>query len=140
MNTQQIITTIAFWVALFWISYWMVAQDRAKASEEYLALVQEKQQLEQEIKEESDSWWVDEYAKQECIDSWSKKQDDRSKQNDKRRTRIEQIDQEMGLIESSQAPKKISQNESGFITNDTDGTTTDNKWYKKLLKWVGLTW
>lgn len=127
-------------LALFWLSYWLVCQSNAKDSERYLQLVQEKQLLEEQIKEESDSWWVDEDAKNECIQSFTNKQNDRKKTNDKRRIRVEQIDNEMGLIERSQPQKKINDiTESWSIMNDTDGKTTDSKWYKKLLKWVGLT-
>ena len=127
-------------LALFWFSYWLVCQSNAKDSERYLQLVQEKQLLEEQIQDEKDGWWVDEYAKQECVDSWTKKQEDREKTNDKRRSRIEQIENEMGLIERSQPQKKINDTtELKSIMNDTDEKTTDNKWYKKLLKWVGLT-
>lgn len=142
MNTQTKITAFAFLLALFWLSYWLVAQSQAKESQRYLELQQQKDLLEQQIQEESESWWVDEYAKQECIDSWTKKQEDRSKLNDKRRTQIEKIDEEMGLLKSSQAQKKIKNSnllEQEYTTNDTVGMTQDNKWYKKLLKWVGLT-
>lgn len=139
MNTQTKITWFAFLLALFWLSYWLVCQSNAKDSERYLSLQQEKTLLEQQIQEESESWWVDEYAKQECIDSWTKKQEDRNKLNDNRRNRIEKIDEEMGLIERSQPQKKINDiTESWFIMNDTAGKTEDSKWYKKLLKWVGL--
>lgn len=137
MNTQTKITAFAFLLALFWISYWLICQSNAKDSERYLSLKQEKTLLEQQIQEESESWWVDEEAKQECIDSWTKKQEDRSKLNDNRRNRIEKIDEEMGLIESSQAQKKINLTESWSIMNDTAEKTEDNRWYRKLLKWVG---
>lgn len=140
MNTQTKITAFAFLLALFGMSYWLVCQSNAKDSQRYLELQQEKNLLEQQIKEESDSWWVDEDAKAECIQSFTDKQNDRKKNNDKRRIRVEQIDNEMGLIESSQAQKKINDiAESWSIMNDTDGKTEDSKWYKKLLKWVGLT-
>lgn len=146
MNTQTKITAFAFLLALFWISYWLVCQSNAKDSQRYLELQQQKDLLEQQIQEESESWWVDESAKQECIDSWTKKQEDRSKLNDKRRTQIEKIDEEMGLLKSSQAQKKnkllnnsetSDLNTSWSIMNDTAGKTEDSKWYKRLLKWVG---
>ena len=146
MNTQTKITAFAFMLALFWISYWLVCQSNAKDSERYLELLQEKNLLEQQIQEESDSWWVDEDAKNECIQSFTNKQNDRKKINDKRRIRVEQIDNEMGLIESSQAQKKnkllnnseiYDLNTSWSIMNDTADETEDNRWYKKLLKWVG---
>lgn len=137
MNTQTKITAFAFLLALFWISYWLVCQSNAKDSERYLSLKQEKTLLEQQIQEESDWWWVDESAKQECIDSWTKKQEDRSKLNDNRRNRIEKINEEMGLIERRQPQKKINLTESWSIMNDTAEKTEDNRWYKKLLKWVG---
>ena len=139
MNTQQIITTIALWIALVWFSYWIVTQDNARASEEYLSLAQEKAQLELEKEEESDGWWVDEYAKNECIKSWEEHQNQRQKNNEKRTARIEQIEKQMGLIQSSQAQKKINFNtaESWYIMTDTVEKTEDNWWFKRLLKWVG---
>lgn len=137
MNTQTKITAFAFLLALFWISYWLVCQSNAKDSERYLSLKQEKTLLEQQIEEESDWWWVDEDAKNECIQSFTNKQNDRNKNNDNRRNRIEQIENEMGLIESSQAQKKINLTESWSIMNDTAEKTEDSWWYKKLLKWVG---
>lgn len=140
MTTQTKITAFAFLLALVWISYWLVCQSKAQASEQYLNLVQEKARLELEIEEESDWWWVDEDAKNECIQSFTNKQNDRNKNNDNRRNRIEQIENEMGLIESSQAQKKINQQEWKSITNDTAEKTEDSWWFKKLLKWVDSIW
>ena len=142
MNTQQIITTIALWIALVWFSYWIVAQDNARASEKYLELVQEKNLLEQEKKAESEWWWVDEEAKNECIQSFTDHQNQRQKNNEKRTARIEQIEKEMGLIERSQPQEKInfSTAESWYIMTDTVEKTEDNKWYKRLLKWVESIW
>ena len=141
MNTQTKITTIAFMLALVWISYWLVCQSKVKASEKYMDLVQEKALLEEEKKAESEWWWVDEDAKNECIQSFTDSQEKRHKNNEKRDIRIAEIEKEMGLIESSQAQKKISTTESWSIMNDSDGKTQDNKWYKKLLNWVeSLLW
>lgn len=139
MNTQTKITTFAFMLALFWISYWLVCQSNAKASEEYMNLAQEKALLEQEKQEESEWWWVDEYAKNECIQSFTDHQAQRQKNNEKRTQRIAEIDEKMGLIERSQPQKKINDIvESWSIMNDTAEKTEDNPWYKRLLKWVGL--
>lgn len=138
MNTQTKITWFAFMIALFWISYWLVCNSNAKAMEEYMNLAQEKTLLEQQKQEESEWWWVDEAAKNECIQSWTDHQNQRKKNNEKRTQRIAEIEEQMGLIESSQAPKKI--NESKLSMNDTKAETTDNWWFKKLLKLVGYPW
>lgn len=140
MNTQTKITWFAFLLAMFGLSYWMIAQSNAKAMEEYMNLAQEKALLEQQKEEESDWWWVDEDAKAECVKSRTDHQEQRHKNNEKRTQRIAEIEEQMGLIESSQAPKKISQQESKSITNDTAEKTEDNRWYKKLLKWVESIW
>ena len=137
MNTQTKITWFAFMIALFWISYWLVCNSNAKAMEEYMNLAQEKTLLEQQKQEESEWWWIDEEAKNECIQSWTDHQNQRKKNNEKRTQRIAEIEKQMGLIESSQAPKKINMNESKSSMNDTQAETTDNWWFKKLLKWVG---
>ena len=138
MNTQTKITWFAFMIALFWISYWLVCNSNAKAMEEYMNLAQEKTLLEQQKQEESEWWWVDEAAKNECIQSWTDHQNQRKKNNEKRTQRIAEIEEQMGLIESSQAPKKI--NESKSSMNDTQAETTDNWWFKKLLRWVESLW
>ena len=138
MNTQTKITWFAFMIALFWISYWLVCNSNAKAMEEYMNLAQEKTLLEQQKQEESEWWWVDEEAKNECIQSWTDHQNQRKKNNEKRTQRIAEIEEQMGLIESSQAPKKI--NESKSSMNDTQAETTDNWWFKKLLRWVESLW
>ena len=138
MNTQTKITWFAFMLALFWISYWLVCISNAKASEEYMNLAQEKTLLEQQKQEESEWWWVDEAAKNECIQSWTDHQNQRKKNNEKRTQRIAEIEEQMGLIESSQAPKKI--NESKSSMNDTQAETTDNWWFKRLLRWVESLW
>ena len=140
MNTQTKITWFAFMIALFWISYWLVCNSNAKAMEEYMNLAQEKTLLEQQKQEESEWWWIDEEAKNECIQSWTDHQNQRKKNNEKRTQRIAEIEKQMGLIESSQAPKKINMNESKSSMNDTQAETTDNWWFKKLLKWVGYPW
>ena len=140
MNTQTKITWFAFMLALFWISYWLVCNSNAKAMEEYMNLAQEKTLLEQQKQEESEWWWIDEEAKNECIQSWTDHQNQRKKNNEKRTQRIAEIEEQMGLIESSQAPKKINMNESKSSMNDTQAETTDNWWFKKLLKWVGYPW
>ena len=138
MNTQTKITWFAFMIALFWISYWLVCNSNAKAMEEYMNLAQEKTLLEQQKQEESEWWWIDEEAKNECIQSWTDHQNQRKKNNEKRTQRIAEIEEQMGLIESSQAPKKI--NESKSSMNDTQAETTDNWWFKRLLRWVESLW
>ena len=140
MNTQTKITWFAFMLALFGLSYWMIAQSNAKAMEEYMNLAQEKALLEQQKKSESEWWWVDEDAKNECIQSFTEHQEQRHKNNEKRTQRISEIEEQMGLIESSQAPKKISQQESKSIMNDTVEKTEDKPWYKRLLNWVESIW
>ena len=140
MNTQTKITWFAFMIALFWISYWLVCNSNAKAMEEYMNLAQEKTLLEQQKQEESEWWWIDEEAKNECIQSWTDHQNQRKKNNEKRTQRIAEIEEQKGLIESSQAPKKINMNESKSSMNDTKAETTDNWWFKKLLRWVESLW
>ena len=140
MNTQTKITWFAFMIALFWISYWLVCNSNAKAMEEYMNLAQEKTLLEQQKQEESEWWWIDEEAKNECIQSWTDHQNQRKKNNEKRTQRIAEIEEQMGLIESSQAPKKINMNESKSSMNDTQAETQDNWWFKRLLRWVESLW
>ena len=140
MNTQTKITWFAFMIALFWISYWLVCNSNAKAMEEYMNLAQEKTLLEQQKQEESEWWWIDEEAKNECIQSWTDHQNQRKKKKKKRTQRIAEIEEQMGLIESSQAQKKINMNESKSSMNDTQAETQDNWWFKRLLRWVESLW
>lgn len=163
MNTQTKITWFAFLLAMFGLSYWMIAQSNAKAMEEYMNLAQEKEiliqankQLNKDKQEESNWWWVDEDAKAECIKSWEDHQKQRNQNNIKRDKdiaanswKIADIEKKMGLIQSSQAQKKnkllnnseISDlNISWYTMNDTVDETTDSWWFKKLLKWVDSIW
>lgn len=161
MTTENKITAFAFMLALFWISYGLVCNSNAKAMEEYMNLAQEKElliqaneQLNKDKQEESEWWWVDEDAKAECIKSWTDHQKQRNQNNIKRDEdiaanswKIADIEKKMGLIQSSQAQKKnkllnnsetSDQNISWYTMNDTVEATTDNRWYRELLKWVGL--
>lgn len=117
MTKTQIIYTSLFGVIITLSAYIMIMQPKVNASEKYLELQQEKarlielnQQLETAKAEESEWWWVDEEAKNECIKSFEDMQNKRNKNNiqrDKEITanswRIEQIEYEMGLIMSRQA-------------------------------------
>jgi hypothetical protein len=102
MNKTTILNIAIFWLALVWFIGWWVAQNKVNANEEILSLQQEKYLLEQEIREESDGWWVDEDAREECINScrvsWNNHQNERTKNNDKRRERIDEIDKKLGLL------------------------------------------
>ena len=140
MNNQQKLTTIAFMLALFGLSYWAIAQSNAKTWTEYFELEQRNIQLENEIKELQSQRWDYEDMKKECIDSYTEQQEKVSKQADKKR--IEQWNNEVkkeGLLKRSKPLKKTNMNESKSITSDTVEKTEDNRWYRKLLKWVGLT-
>lgn len=112
MNKKTIINIIALWLIVISFTYTAVLKNKVNASEQLITLQKEKLQLietnqllEAQKQEESDSWWVDEYAKQECIQSWEESQAKRNKRNIQRENeitanswRIEQIDEEMGLI------------------------------------------
>lgn len=139
MNNQQKLTTIAFMLALFGLSYWAIAQSNAKAWTEYFELEQRNIQLENEIKELQQQRWDYEDMKKECIDSYTEQQNKVNKQADKKR--IEQWNNEVkkeGLLKRSKPLKKTNQQEWKSITSDTAEKTEDNRWYRKLLKWVGL--
>lgn len=102
MNRTTIINIIVLWLAICFGAWGLVAQNKVNANEEILSLQQEKYLLEQEIREESDGWWVDEDAREECINScrvsWNNHQNERTKNNDKRRERIDEIDKRLGLL------------------------------------------
>ena len=141
MNTQTKITWFAFMLALFWISYWLVCNSNAKASTEYFELEQRNIQLENEIKELQQQRWDYEDMKNECIESYTQQQNKVSKQADKKR--IEQWNNEVkkeGLLKRSKPLKKTNMNESKSSMNDTQAETTDNWWFKKLLRWVESLW
>ena len=163
MNTQTKITAFALMLAMFGLSYWLIAQSNAKAMEEYMNLAQEKElliqankQLNKDKKEESDWWWVDEDAKTECVKSWEDHQKQRNQNNIKRDKdiaanswKIADIEKKMGLIQSSQAQKKnkllnnsetSDLNISWYTMNDTVEETQDSWWFKKLMNWVDSIW
>lgn len=116
MNTTQKIYTALFWVIIVLLAYIVVLQPKANASEKIQELELEKQQLIEENKqlaidkqEESDAWWVDEEAKNECIKSFEDLQNKRNQNNTIRENqitinswRIEIIDKELGLLMQSQ--------------------------------------
>lgn len=163
MNTQTKITWFAFLLAMFGLSYWMIAQSNAKAMEEYMNLAQEKEilieankQLNKDKQEESNWWWVDEDAKAECIKSWEDHQKQRNQNNIKRDKdiaanswKIADIEKKMGLIQSSQAQKKnkllnnseiYDLNISWYTMSDTAEKTEDSRWFNRLMKWVDSIW
>lgn len=163
MTTENKITWFALMLAMFGLSYWLIAQSNAKAMEEYMNLAQEKElliqaneQLNKDKKEESDWWWIDEDAKAECVKSWEDHQKQRNQNNIKRDKdiaanswKIEDIEKKMGLIQSSQAQKKnkllnnsetSDLNISWYTMNDTVEMTTDSWWFKKLMNWVDSIW
>ena len=98
MNRTTIINIVILSLALVGFTWGGVAQNKVNANEEILNLQQEKYQLEKEIQEEKDWWWVDEEAKTECITSWEQHQEERAKNNDWRRTRIQEIEEKLGLL------------------------------------------
>jgi predicted Holliday junction resolvase-like endonuclease len=88
MTKTQIIYTSLFGVIITLFAYILIMQPKVNASEKYLELQQEKarlielnQTLESEKKEESDAWWVDEDAKNECIKSFEDLQKKRNQNN-----------------------------------------------------------
>lgn len=102
MSKQTLLNIIFLTFALIWFAGWWVTQNTVNANEEILTLQQEKYQLEKEIQEEKDWWWVDEDAKSECVESWANHQAVREKNNDKRRERIQEIEERLGLLMQSQ--------------------------------------
>ena len=98
MNKQTILNLILLWLVVIVFSYTAVLQNKVNANEELMALEQEEAQLKAEMKEDSDWRWVDEYWKTECVDSFTKSQENRTKRNDKRRIRLAEIEEEKGLI------------------------------------------
>ena len=98
MTKQTLFNLISLAVILISFSYVAVLQNKVNATEELLALEQEEAQLRMEIKEDEDGWRVDEYWKTECVESFEKSQFNRHTRNDKRRARLEQIEEEKGLI------------------------------------------
>ena len=102
MNRTTIINIVILGLAICFGAWGLVAQNKVNANEEILNLQQEKYQLEKEIQEEKDWWWVDEEAKTECITSWEQHQEERTKNNDWRRNRIQEIEEKLGLLMQSQ--------------------------------------
>jgi len=98
MTKQTLFNLISLAVILISFSYVAVLQNKVNAMEELLALEQEEAQLKIEIKEDEDGWRVDEYWKTECVQSFEESQLNRHTNNDKRRARLEEIQEEKGLI------------------------------------------
>lgn len=136
MNTQTKITWFAFLLAMFGLSYWMIAQSNVKAMEEIVSTYNRIQELSGMIEEEQTAYRIAEESKIECMTSWEQQKDIAHKNADKYRAEKSKLE---GLLKSSQAQKKINLNtaESWYIMTDTVEKTEDNKWYKRLLKWVG---
>ena len=139
MNTQTKITWFAFLLAMFGLSYWMIAQSNAKAMEEIVSTYNRIQELSGMIEEEQTAYRIAEESKIECMTSWEQQKDIAHKNADKYRAEKSKLE---GLIKSSQAQKKINFNtaESWYIMNDTAEKTEDNRWYKKLLRWGESIW
>ena len=136
MNTQTKITWFAFLLAMFGLSYWMIAQSNAKAMEEIVSTYNRIQELSGMIEEEQTAYRIAEESKIECMTSWEQQKDIAHKNADKYRAEKSKLE---GLLKSSQAQKKInfSTAESWYIMTDTVEKTEDNWWFKRLLKWVG---
>jgi len=95
MNTTQKIYTALLGIILVLFAYIVIMQPKANASEKIKELELEKQQLIEENKqlaiekqEESDGWWVDEEAKNECIKSFEDIQKKRNQNNTIRENQI----------------------------------------------------
>ena len=98
MTKQTLLNLILLWLVVIVFSYTAVLQNKVNANEELMALEQEEAQLKADIKEDEAGWWVDEYWKTECVESFEKSQFNRHTKNDKRRARLEEIQEEKGLI------------------------------------------
>ena len=98
MNKTTIAITILLGIIVSMFSYCLILQDKVNANEEILALQQRNLELDQLIQEESDGWWVDEYAKEECKESWTKHQEERTKKADDYRAEKQANEERLGLL------------------------------------------
>ena len=98
MNKTTIAITVLLGVIVSMFSYCLILQDKVNANEEILALQKRNIELELLIQEESDGWWVDEDAKTECVESWTKHQEERSKLAESYRLEKENNDKRLGLL------------------------------------------
>ena len=98
MNRTQIVIAILLGVIVSMFSYCLILQDKVNANEEILALQKRNIELDQLIQAESDGWWVDEYAKEECKESWTKHQEERSQLADAYRLEKENNEKRLGLL------------------------------------------
>lgn len=103
MNLKQnIITWIAFMLALFGLSYWMIAQNKVRASQEIIEAQNRIEELSWMILQAKDAWNIAEWAKQECIESWTEQQTKANKEAELYRAEIKSLE---GFIKSRQAQK-----------------------------------
>lgn len=139
MNTQTKITWFAFLLAMFGLSYWMIAQSNAKAMEEIVSTYNRIQELSGMIEEEQTAYRIAEESKIECMTSWEQQKDTAHKNADKYRAEKSKLE---GLLKRSQPQKKINFNtaESKSTMSDTAEKTEDKPWYKRLMKWVESIW
>ena len=98
MNKTTIAITILLGVIVSMFSYCLILQDKVNANEEILALQKRNIELDQLIQEESDGWWIDEAAKEECKESWTKHQEERSQLADAYRLEKENNEKRLGLL------------------------------------------
>ena len=98
MTKTQTIYTILGWLVVVLLSYIVVIQSKVNANEEILALQQRNIELDKLIQEESDWWWVDEYAIWECEESYRESQSKRNKKADEYRAEKKENEERLGLL------------------------------------------
>lgn len=98
MNKTTILNIAIFWLALVWFIWWWVAQNKVNANEEILSLQKRNIELDKLIQEESDWWWVDEYAKEECKQSFIESQQKRNERADEYRAEKQENEERLGLL------------------------------------------
>lgn len=102
MNKTTIAITVLLGIIVSMFSYCLILQDKVNANEEILALQKRNIELDKLIEEEQDWWWVDESARNECMNScqtsWTKHQEERSKLADSYRLEKENNEKRLGLL------------------------------------------
>lgn len=98
MNKTQTICTVLWGIIVVLLSYIVVIQSKVNANEEILVLQQRNIELDKLIQEESDWWWVDEYAKEECKQSFIESQQKRNERADEYRAEKQENEERLGLL------------------------------------------
>lgn len=98
ISKQTILSIILFFLIIIVLAYWAVVKNKANAYDEIMALVQEEQELKAEMDSNSEYWWSDEEAKNECVKSFWEHQDNMEKRNDEIRQRLIEIEDLKGFL------------------------------------------